>query len=117
MAPPSVDSVSLGEPPSGLASADVPPCRRIDHGGTGDEYRVAHEALKANSETWQSLSFAGIQHDGRGGLVELRHCPSCQSTIARPIAPLDALFLCELQADIAARAKQAIFEAKETSGR
>jgi len=103
---PATDSASTVTPSSSC---------RIDHGGSADEYRAAHETLKANREIWPSLSFAGLQHDGAGGLVELRHCPSCQSTLARPIAQSEALFLCESQAELAVRSKLALAEANEAS--
>lgn len=95
------------------SAASPPSPRRIDHGRSADEYRTAHETLKASGELWPALAFAGLQHDGVGGLVELRHCPSCQSTLARPIAQSEALFLCESQADIALRSKLAISEATD----
>ena len=107
---------SNGNPSSDLTSAITPAHRRIEHGNSADEYRVAHDALKDDSELWQMLAFAGLQHDGNGGLIEFRHCPSCQSTVARPIAQSDARFLCEAQAEIAWRSKQALSDASRSAG-
>ncbi len=78
------------------------------HGTTKDEYGASHEALRADDEVWASLGFAGLQHAEKGGLVELRHCPVCQSTIARPIEPFDAAFLVQAQAQIHAQSREAV---------
>lgn len=78
------------------------------HGDTRDEYNAAHDNLKADDATWNMLAFAGIQHDGQGRLVEYRHCPVCQSTLARPIAPEQALYLCQMQAALNERSMESV---------
>lgn len=88
--------------------------RRLDqlsHGNTRDEYKAAHDAMRANDEIWQSLAFAGLQHDGLGQLGDLRHCPFCQSTLLRPISSADALSLAYVQAQLHARSIEAISDA------
>lgn len=90
---------------------------RLIHGNTRDEYNAAHETMKNDDGIWQTLAFAGIQHDGQGQLTDLRHCPFCQSTILRPIAPSDALFLCQVQAEIHARSMGAVSDAVDVARR
>lgn len=94
-----------------VTTAESTSSGRLDHGSTDEEHRVAHEGFKADREIWQSLLFAGLQHDGHGSLIELRRCPSCQSTITRPIGPKAAISLCHQQFDLIKRLTRAVTEA------
>lgn len=85
------------------------------HGPSAAEWNAAHEHLKGEA-LWPSLAFDGIQHDGRGGLVEFRRCPRCTSTLGRPISPEKAVEVCESQASLQARSQEAIdsaFQARQ----
>jgi hypothetical protein len=77
------------------------------HGPTITEWKTAHELLKDNA-LWPSLAFDGIQHDGRGGLLEYRRCPRCTSTIGCPIALAKPLEVCSHQASLQERSQEAI---------
>lgn len=77
------------------------------HGPSAAEWNTAHEHLK-DEALWPSLAFDGIQHDGRGGLVEFRRCPRCTSTLGRPISAEKAAEVCESQASVHARSQEAI---------
>lgn len=48
--------------------------------------RAAHLELKASDELWFALHYVGAQamRDG-GDDLELRDCPWCRSTLARPV--------------------------------
>ena len=47
----------------------------------------SHEALKAHPARFadSSTTFVGLQPDGEGGLLELRNCNACGSTLTRPL--------------------------------
>jgi general stress protein YciG len=82
------------------------------HAESSLEWRAAHDALKANDALWRSLAFGGVQHDGRGGLVEHRGCPHCGTTLSRPISTEQALEVCQHQAVVHALSADAIAEAE-----
>lgn len=63
------------------------------HGPSSAEWSRSHEALRGTPALWESLAFDGIQADGTGGLIELRRCPTCGSTLARPITKANAEML------------------------
>ena len=90
-----------------VSPAPVP----LAHGRSTDEWTAAHERLKANDTSWQSLAFDGIQHDGCGELIEYRRCPSCQSTLGRPITAAAALSICQEHAALHGRSAEAVLSA------
>ncbi len=97
-----------------IALPDVPPqSSPLAHGSSGAEWAAAHDALKANDALWSSLAFDGVQHDGRGGLIENRRCPHCGSTIGRPVSAAQALELCQQQAVVHALSSEAIAAASQ----
>ena len=83
----------------------------LAHGRSTDEWTAAHERLKANDASWQSLAFDGIQHNGCGELIEYRRCPCCQSTLGRPISAAAALSLCQEHAALYGRSAEAVLSA------
>jgi hypothetical protein len=89
----------------------------LSHGSSGAEWQAAHGAMKTKNALWSSLSFDGVQHDGRGSLVENRRCPSCGSTLSRSISPEQALEVCQRQAVLSALSAEAIADAVQVSAR
>ena len=51
-----------------------------------------HATVKASEEQWAAMAFAGI-HPLGPQLFEGRHCPSCDSTVLRPVTLARALGL------------------------
>lgn len=39
-----------------------------------------------DEEEWSKLAVCGDQDDGAGGVIELRHCTDCASTLGVPVA-------------------------------
>jgi hypothetical protein len=87
-----------------VASSEPSP---LCHGPSIAEWETAHELLKHDA-LWTSLAFDGIQHDGRGGLLEFRRCPRCTSTIGRSITLQTALEVCVHQASLQERSQDAV---------
>lgn len=63
----------------------------FNHGNTGEEWTMAHEALKNEPELWSRLQLRGMQFGASGELWEMRHCPSCGSSISRACSLPEAL--------------------------
>lgn len=80
----------------------------LSHGPNGPDWKAAHAAMQADERLWRSLAFEGPEGDDRGGLLELRRCPRCASTLGRPIFPAQALEICRLSAELHARSVQAV---------
>lgn len=83
-------------------------CPTIPHGNTNEEWSAAHQRLRDNQATWNCLAFAGLQVDDQGSVVECRQCPSCQSTISRPISAESAAEVFEQQASVLIRSVGAL---------
>lgn len=62
----------------------------LSHGPSGAEWESAHERLKEDPEVWSRLQFQGVT-GVRGAVYEMRGCPSCGSTINRPVCLSDAV--------------------------
>jgi len=65
--------------------------RRLSDLHTATETAAAHQALMADVAVWRRLVWQGIQPGLNGELFELRECPSCASTLARPVSQGEAL--------------------------
>lgn len=63
----------------------------LDHDDS--DWQRAHELLRADSATWRYLQFAGLQAGMGGVLEDMRICPSCGSSIYRPVSQADAMDL------------------------
>lgn len=99
---------------SAMSPAESPPSP-LSHGPSGAEWTAAHDALKTNDQLWRSLAFDGVQHNGRGGLMEHRRCPCCGSTISRAISVEQAREVCQNQAVVHAYSAEAIADAEKVS--
>lgn len=97
--------------------AATSPSSPFFHGPSSAEWTAAHEALKADDALWRAMAFDGVQHDGRGGLVENRRCPHCESTLSRPISPEQAREVCQHQAVVHALSAEAIVDAGKVSAK
>ncbi len=77
--------------PCGAVSADDLRVRCVLPEGHAGEHRATtrtpceceHPRLHEDGR-WFGLSLVGFQDDGAGGVLELRDCPRCHSTRARP---------------------------------
>ncbi len=79
----------------------------LAHGSA--DWKAAHEQLKLSETIWQSLGFSHLQSDLKGGLIENRQCPCCQSTIGRPISHQRAMeLLLELEIQLARSREQLV---------
>jgi len=96
------------------ATPDVySPSSPLSHGPSSIEWNAAHDEIRANDALWQSLAFDGVQHDGRGGLLENRRCPRCASTLSRPVTLEKARKLCQQQAVVHALSNEALSDARQ----
>jgi hypothetical protein len=94
-----------------------PSASSLKHGPSAIAWRRAHEKMKENEALWASLLFDGIQHDGVGGLLENRRCPSCGSTLSRRTTALGAVGIVAKQAEVHSRSLDAIMDAGEAAQR
>lgn len=89
----------------------------LSHGPSAAEWRAVHEEIKNTDVLWRSLAFDGLQSDGRGGLIEYRRCPHCNSTLGRRISRQEALEVCQVSAEVNARSLEALANAPSLSHR
>lgn len=54
--------------------------------GNAEQARAAHDSLKADPETWETLHYVGLQEYDEIFSLELRNCPKCGSTLAKKIS-------------------------------
>jgi DNA-binding XRE family transcriptional regulator len=62
------------------------------HGSDKAAWDAAHVALRENIERWCCCAFVGLQIEGQT-LQELRLCPDCGTTLARPLSTREAVGL------------------------
>lgn len=96
------------------SSPDKPP---LSHGRSKRPWRISHERMKGDDSLWLTLLFAGIQHDGIGGLIENRLCPCCGSTLSRSTTALHAVQIVATLSGIHSRSLDAIVDAGEAAQR
>lgn len=80
------------------------------------DWKSAHAALRKTEALWRSLLFEGLQSDGGAGLIELRRCPCCGSTLSRPVSAAEALLACQQAAELQARSLDALSMCLKSAG-
>lgn len=64
---------------------------QLSHGSSAAAWADAHQRLREDDSVWANLQFQGISGQAGGPVHEMRACPSCGTTIYRPVSLPDAV--------------------------